>query len=122
MYSDVSEFYFVLFYLYRFIGYQFLQRNSGLCVTLRVCRFLVRIPDCQNINRLQIIRQPKLPAYHIRLKITYPHRAKTGFRCLQHHMVCQYGGIYVGSFLFIERAYPCLSMVSADNDCQRCSV
>ena len=37
-------------------------------------------------------------------------------------MVCKYGCVYVGGLLFIKRAYPCLSVVSADDDRQRRSV
>ena len=48
--------------------------------------------------------------------------ARLGKSRLQHHVVCKYGCVYVSGLLFIKRAHPCLSIVSADDDRQRRSV
>jgi hypothetical protein len=91
-------------------------------MAFRIGGFFIRITNRKDIDGFQIFRKSKFPADNIRLEIANPYRAKSQFRSLKHHVVCQNGGVNITCLLLIKRAHPRLFMVSADDDCQRRTV
>ena len=58
-----------------FVGNQFAYRDARLAVPLRVSEVLTSVADSQNVDRLQVGGEVKLPAQNIRLEVAHPYAA-----------------------------------------------
>lgn len=104
--------------LQAFVGNQLPYRDSCLNVPLRVGEVLPSIADYQDIDRLQIGGEVKLPAQNIRLEVAHPHATQTQLCGLEHHVVGQNGSVNIAGLLLVKGPHPRLVVVGADNDCQ----
>ena len=104
--------------LQAFVGNQLFYRDSCLNVPLRVGEVLPSIADYQDIDRLQIGGEVKLPAQNIRLEVAHPHATQTQLCGLEHHVVGQNGSVNIAGLLLVKGPHPRLVVVGADNDCQ----
>ena len=104
--------------LQAFVGNQLTYRDSCLTVPLWVGEVLPSIADYQDIDRLQIGGEVKLPAQNIRLEVAHPHATQTQLCGLEHHVVGQNGSVNIAGLLLVKGPYPRLVVVGTDNDGQ----
>lgn len=104
--------------LQRFVGNQLAHRDALLIEAIGVAGSFIGIADNQNVDRLQVGREVKFLAQNIGLEVAYPHRSKAQLCGLEHHVVGQDGGVNVTGLLLIERPYPRLIVIGANNNSQ----
>ena len=104
--------------LQRFVGNQLAHRDALLIEAIGIAGSFVGVADNQDVDRLQVGREVKFLTQNSGIEVAYPHRSKAQLCGLEHHVVGQDGGVNVTGLLLIERPYPRLIVIGADDNGQ----